>query len=366
MAVPFTRLQSEAIDNYGTKEAFDNLARFDGVIWWLGQKGQIVFEDGGQPDFRERILYGYNTNIQFTGKNDPIPQNDDEGYTLASVPQRIIDGAIKYNQIELDQVRGNSAIAEGLIQDKTKQFGTTWVQTVAGSLRKASPGVNDPYSLLPSSSTADYANGILAPVAPASQTATTAGIARSNTVTTPEGQTVRWWANQYSSTSYDLTGTAGRRGLYLDVYSKCIRGNGKGWEPDFGLCSDVPWASLAAAADGNRRYTFDEKVLDFGFENIKFNNAVLFIDRSTRMANGTAGKIAFLRSEALKMKVLMGSGGVTKEMLDERNNLKSVPIFWKHKGMSDYASLNYNWVGYCTMNLVPKSLQDHGLADNCS
>lgn len=367
MAVSFTRLQSEAIDNYGSKEAFDNLARFDGVVWWLGQKGNIVFETGGQPTFRERILYGHNTNIGFRGKNAPIPQNDDEGYTLATAPQQLISGAIKYNQQELDQVRGNWAIAESIIKDKTDQFGTTWVQTVAGQIRQASPvPATDMLTLLPSSSSADYANGILAPVAPASQTATTCSIPRSETTTSPEGQTIRYWANQYSNTSYDLTAAAGRRGLWLDVYSKCVRGNGKQFEPDFGLCGDVAVASLSATADGNRRYTFDEKVLEYGFENIKFNNAVIFIDRSTRFINGSAAKVAFLNSRALKLKVLQGSGGVTKDMLDERNNLKSVPIFWKHKGMSDYASLNYNWVGYCTMNLVPRSLQDLGLADNCS
>ena len=59
-----------------------------------------------------------------------------------------------------------------------------------------------------------------------------------------------------------------------------------------------------------------------------------------------------------------GKGGPTQDMLDEENNLKGLPIYWKHKGMSDYASLNYNWVGYLTYNLVPKSLIDHGLADN--
>lgn len=47
MAVPFTRLQSEAIDNYGSKDAFNALSRYDGVIWYLGQKGNIVFESGG-------------------------------------------------------------------------------------------------------------------------------------------------------------------------------------------------------------------------------------------------------------------------------------------------------------------------------
>lgn len=361
MAVSIQRLQSEAIDSYGSKQAYDNLARYNGVIWWLGQKGNIVLKEGGLT-FRERILYGLNSNVGFRGAGAPVPQTDDEGFTLAVVDQKTIDGAIVYNQKELDQVRGTPALAVDLVTDKTEQFSDTWVQVWANALLQASPGADDPITLLGGSG---VANSILLPTAPASQTVTTAGISRSETVTLPDGSTIRWWANQYSSTSYDLTATAGRRGLYLDVYSKCIRGNGGGWEPDFGLIGDVVWASLEAAGDANRRYTADEASLKLGFENIRFHNAVLFIDRSPRMLNGSAGKVIFLNSKALKLHVLQGTGGVTKEMLDQRNNLKSVPIFWKHKNMSEYNTLKYNWLGYCNANLVPKSLQDHGLADNC-
>lgn len=367
MAVPFNRLQSEVLDAYGSKEAYDNLARFDGVIWWLGQKGNIEYVTGGGPNFRERIMYGLNTNIDFRGKNTSIPQTDDDGFTMSSVPQVLIDGAIKYNQQELDQVRGNWALARDLVTDKTAQFHDTWCITIANKLRQPAPTAGlDPLTLLPNSS--NTANGILAPIAPASQTATTAGIPRSEVVTLPGSGAVqvRWWANQYSNTSYDLTTAAGRRGLQLDVYSKCIRGNGQGWEPDFGLISDVVDASLSSGADQLRRYTADETVLKLGFDNIRFKKAVLFIDRGAELQNGSAGKVAFLNSKALKLKVLEGSGGVTKEMLDEKNNLKALPIFWKHKNMSEFNTLNYNWVGYCTMNLVPKSLQDLGLADNCT
>ena len=309
-------------------------------------------------------MYGLNTNIDFRGINTAIPQTDDDGFTMVSVPMKTIDGAIVYNQVEQDQVRGNSALAVSLIKDKTDQFSTTWCNTIAGKLRQGTPGALDPLTLLPVSG--QEANGILAEVAPASQTATTGGIPRSETVTLPDGTVARWWANQFSSTSYDLTTAAGRRGLYLDVYSKCIRGNGGMWEPDFGLISDVVWASLQASGDSNRRYVVDEEMLKLGFEQIKFNKAVLFVDRSARLQNGASGKVAFLNSKAIKLKVLEGSGKAQKSSADEGNNLKSVPVFWKHKEMSDYTSLRFNWLAYCTMNLVPKSLQDHGLATNCT
>ena len=366
MAVPFNRLQSEAIDNYGTKDAFNGLARFCGLVWYLGQKGNIVFETGGQPDFRERLMYGPNTTIAFRASTGTVPMTDDDGFTLISVPQKTMTGAILYNQKEVDQVRGNSALAKSLIEDKTRQFSTSWTEVVAQTLLQETPGADDPYTLLGGSG---VGNAILLPQAPASQTAVTGGIARSEVATITIGSTSvtrRFWANQYSNTSFDLTSVAGRRGLYLNVFSKCIRGNGAGWKPDFGLTSDVVEASLGSADDNLRRYGPDEKAMNIGFDTIKFHGATMFVDRSDRFLNGSAGKVAFLNSRALKLKVLNGTGGVTKDMVDEENNLKGLPLFWKHKNQSEWNTLRFNWLAYCTMGLVPLSLQDHGLADNCS
>lgn len=363
MALPFTRIQSEAIDAYGSKDAYNGLARYDGLVWFLGQKGMIQFQKGGQPNFRERLMYGPNTTIDFRSSRAAVPMTDDEGFTLISVPKKTVSGAIIYYQEDIDSVRGDSALAIDLITDKTRQFSTSWPIAISEKMRQASPGTNDPYTILGASG---EGSAILLPQAPAAQTATTGGIARSETVTIG-GDTIRFWANQYSNTAYDLTATAGRRGLYIDVQSKCVRGNGAGWRPDFGLISDVVEGSLNAAGDANRRYAPDSEANKFGFEdNIKFNGAVLFVDRSTRLQNGSAGKVCFFNSRALKLKVMEGTGGVTKDMLDEENNLKSLPIFWEHKGLSDFDVLRKNWLGYCTMNLVPLSLADHGLADNCS
>ena len=107
MALSFNRIQSEAIDSYGTKEAFNALATFEGLIWYLGQKGNIQFETGGQPDFRERLMYGPNTTIAFRSPNSPVPTTDDEGFTLITVPQKTITGMIIYNQNQVHPVRGN-------------------------------------------------------------------------------------------------------------------------------------------------------------------------------------------------------------------------------------------------------------------
>lgn len=361
MAVPFDRLVSEALENYGQKEAFDNLRLADGIIDAFASNEAIKIEEGGRDNFVERTLYGQNTNVAARGKQQQIDTVDDEGFTQIKAPQKIVDGSIVWNQIELDQIAGNAALCPGLIEDKTEQFGTTWVQVIATLLRQATPGSNDPLTILPSGTTGTV-NGILIARTVAQQgtdASTTLGISRGDN---------SWWRNQFSSTSYDLTTTAGRRGLYLDVYAPCVRGSGKSFEPNVGVCSTVVLASLGAAADNNRRAMYSDASgkMKLGYDNIMFYNAQLIRDSSSRFLNGSAGLVAFLNTKALVMKVLKGQGKVTKEMLTQRNNLGSLPIFWKHKAMSDIDTLNYVSVGYVTFNLVPRSLQDHGLANNCS
>ena len=360
MAVPYTRIVSEAIESYGDKEASNNLAQYDGITGVFGLKGAIEFEQGGREEFRERTLYGQNTNIAARGQNAQITTVDDEGYTLITTPQRLVNGAIVMNQIQIDQVQGNAALAISLADDKIKQFDSSWVITIADLLRQATPGASDPYTLLPSGTTGAV-NGILVARTPAQQGtdgATTAGISRGDN---------SWWRNQYSNTSFDLTSVAGRRGLDFNVYQPCTRGSGKDWQPNFGISGGAVMASLSASADNNRRGSIaDGEMAAFGYDNIMFQNAAIIRDSSSRFLNGSASKVAFVNTKMLKVKVLKGAGKVSQSALNGRNGLKSLPIFWKHQMMSDIDTMNYVSVGYVTFNFVPKSLQDHGLADNCS
>lgn len=358
MAVPFTRLESQAIENYGERDLYDNLLRYDGIIAGLGGREAIKYEVGGRTEFRERTLYGQNTNVGHRGKNAQIPTVDDEGFTMAATPQRVISGSIVYNQVELDQCQGDEQLGD-LIEDKIAQFNATWVQVIADALRQSAPSATEPYTLLPSG-TSGTVNGILVAAAPASQAGiTTAGISRNNT----------WWRNQFSSTSFDLTTVAGQRGLYLNVYAPCTRGNGPTFEPDIAPCSTVVLASLGADADNNRRATYSDGRLkvQLGHDSIMFFNAALIRDSSSQFLNGSAGLVTFLNSRALRLKVLRGRGTTSQQLLTQRNNLKGLPINWKTSSFHpDYDSLNFVRIGYLVYNLVPKSLQDHGLANNCT
>ena len=205
-------------------------------------------------------------------------------------------------------------------------------------------------TLLPA--TADVANGILAPQAPASQTATTAGISRADN---------SWWRNQYSNTSIDISTEAGRASLYSLVYSLCVRGNTKADEPDFGIAATLVLADLGAGGDTARRGTFaDERIYNLGLPNIMFYNAALIRDSSTRFNN----KVAFITTRDLKIKVLRPQGvKIDSKMVDENNNLGTLPVAFR-PFQHDIDTLNDVAIAYSVFSLVPSLLDTHGLADN--
>lgn len=367
------RLTSEALENFGNKEAYDNLSRLDGIIRVFGQNNGIKVAgareyeivEGGAGNFVERTMYSQNTNVAHRSKGDSVATADDEGFTLIKSPQKLIDGAIVYNQVERDQVAGNWAIAPGLVEEKIDQFNTTWIQVIADAIRQATPGALDPLTFLPSATTGTV-NGILIARTPAQQAtdaALTCGLSRG---------LYSWWRNQYSNTSYDLTATAGRRGLYLDVFFACSRGTqGSMWRPNVGVAAGVVMASLGATIDSAKRATFEQdgKFL-YGQNQVDFYGAQIVEDSSSRFLNGSAGKIAFFNTNAIKIKVLKGQGNSMKGMIKSNNELGSLPVFWKEGGMgsfvNDPTSLKWLKLGYLVYNIVPKSLQDHGLADNCT
>ena len=352
MAVPFTRLASQTLDNYEL-ELNDALKRDDGIIGVFGAKGKIQFETGGGENFRVRLLYGQNTNVAFRGKNIQIPTVDDEGFTVASVPQPVISGSIVINQVERDQVAPQGKWAIGrLVEDKKMQFKSTWVQVWADALRVAAPvAATGPYSLLPSA-TSGTIHGILSPVVPASAAGTTAGISRADN---------DWWRNQYTNASIDISTEAGRAQLYDLSYRLCVFGSGLSEEPDFGLADPGVIGDLGAAVDSNKRADYtDTQMYKLGFRGIMFHNAMLIRDSSVRLAN----RVAFINTRDLLIKVLRPQGlNITKEMVDQNNNLGSIPVMMR-PFQHDIDSLNDVAVGYAVASFVPRQLRTHGLADN--
>ena len=347
MAVPFDRLTSQVLDNYETR--INNALKLaNGTISIFGSRGRIQVDAGGGPNFRVRILFSGNTNIAFRGKNATIPTVDDEGITMASVPQRVISGAIVLNQVELDQVKSEWALGN-LIEEKMTQFETSWVQTWATALLQAVPGSNDPFTLLPSG-TSGTINGILSPVVPASASGTTAGISRQDNT---------WWRNQFTNTAIDLSTEAGDDAFYNLAYSPCIHGGAMTDEPDFGLTSFSIFGNIGAGASAKRRGTLtDQATSKLGFRNLVYYRATLIQETDALVA----GIVALFNTRDLLIKVLSPAGGRIRQA-DQDNNLGTIPVIMKQR-QQDIDSLNNVTLGYIVAGLVPRQLRTHGLANN--
>src|SRR3990167_1693935 len=347
MAVPFTQLASTYLDNYDTK-LNNALKAADGVIAVLGAKGKIKEEIGGGDTFKTRVMYQGNPNTAFGDPTAPVNTNKSEGITMSSVPQKFIRGAIVIGDVDRDRAarQGEWAIGE-LINDNMQQAMTAYIQTWAAALRQAAPGGNDPLTLLPSS--ANVANGILAPQTPASQTATTAGISRGDN---------SWWRNRYSNTSMDSSTAAGRASLNA-LYLETVNGSSLEDEPDFGLSSGSIIATLAANIDSNRRADYGDKFMaQLGLRGIMFQNAMLIRDASTILAN----KVGFINTRDLYLKFLRGtSPGSKKETWDEDNGLGQIPVNVL-PFIHDIDSFHTISLFYAVASLVPAQLRTHALA----
>lgn len=352
MAVPFTQDQSTFLDNYGTRLA-NAVKRADGIIKVLLAKKCVEEETSGGENFLERVMYGVNQNIGWRGATTQIPTLEDDAITMAKVPQRIISGSIVLNKVRLDRAKKSGEWSIGqLIEDCKKIAETGYVQKWADALRADAPAANEPFTLLPSSN-ANSANGILSPTAPASQTATTAGISRADN---------SWWRNQYTNSSIDISAEAGRATLHSGLYLGCTFGSSQDDEPDFGLTSGSILADLGAAIDTNRRGDYASNFLaKLGLSGVQFHNATLIRDSATKFAN----KVAFINTRDLKLKYLTSDGmnKSDKQTWDQENELGGVPVNMG-QWIEDIDSLNWVAKFYAVASLVPCQLRTHGLADN--
>lgn len=348
--VPFTQLASTYLDNYDTK-LNNALKAANGVVAVLGAKGRIKEELGGGDNFRTRVLYAGNPNVGFGAADAQVGTLKSDGITMSSVPQRFIRGAIVIGDVDRDRAARQGEWAIGnLIDDNMQQAMTTYVQEWASALLKSAPGANDPLTLLPSS--AQAANGILSPQAPASQTATTAGISRGDN---------SWWRNQYTNTSIDISTEAGRALLYRLAYAPTVFGSSLEDEPDFGLTNDLVIGDIGASVDTNRRADYGDKLMaQLGLRGIMFYNAMLIRESSTQMAN----KVAFLNTRDLYLKFLRGTTpNSNRETWDQDNGMGAIPVNvlpFQH----DIDSFHTISLFYAVASLVPAQLRTHSLADN--
>lgn len=352
MAVPFTHAATSYLNNFD-RNLNNALKRADGVMAVLGAKGRIKEETSGGPNFLVRVMYAGNPNVDFGTTTGQVSINLTNGKTMASVPQRFIRGSIVLNDVEVSRASKNGEWALGdYIKEEVLMAQTAYIQKWADKLRQDAPSGEDPFTLLPTS--ANVANGILAPQAPASQTASTAGISRADN---------SWWRNQYTNDSIDISSEAGRARLHR-LYLDTVFGSNQDDEPDFGLTTALVVADLAAAIDTNRRGNVEDVLnAKFGVKGIMFQNALLIRDSATKLAN----RVCFLNSRDLYIKFLRQAGHTgfnpSRENWDQDNGMGMIPVNvlpFAH----DIDSFHVISLFSSIASLVPAQLRTHALADN--
>lgn len=353
MAVPASHALTSYLDNYDTN-LNDALKRADGIIAVFGAKGRIKEETSGGPGFKVRVMYGTNPNVAWGTTTGQINTAATEAKTMATVPQKFIRGTIALNIVELSRAskQGEWSLGDYVGEEK-KIAAETYVQAWADALRADAPGANDPFSLLPTA--ANAANGILSPQAPASQTATTAGISRADN---------SWWRNQYSNSSIDISAEAGRSTLQ-QLYLLTVNGSTVDDEPDFGLTNSLVISDLTQGVNTNRRAGYgDELMAKLKLSGIMFENAMLIRDAASKLTS----KICFINTRDLYIKFLrMTASGVgesgTKENWDQSNSMGAVPVT-VFPFTRDIDSFHFVSMFGAVASLVPAQLRTHALADN--
>ena len=352
MAVPFSHAASSYLDNYD-RELNDALKLADGIIAVFGAKGRIKEETSGGDNFRVRIAYAQNPNVGFDSASNSVPVALTEAKTMASVPQRWIRGSVVLNMQTLARANKQGEWALGdYVKEEMMIAKTTYVQKWADALRATAPGANDPMTLLPAN--ASVANGILAAQASGSQTATTAGISRSDN---------SWWRNQYSNTSIDISTSAGRS-LLQQLYLSAVFGSSVTDEPDFGLTNALVISDLTQDVNTNRRAGYgDELMAKLKISGIMFENAMLIRDSSTALNS----KVAFLNTRDLYLKFLrLNASGLetgSKENWNQNNDMGNIPV-QVLPFQRDIDSFHYISLFASCASLVPAQLRTHALADN--
>lgn len=94
-----------------TNKAIDNISRNNALYYKLNQNGSIVGETGGYV-FREKLLYGTNTNVQAQSAYSSFNTNYQDYLTYAEYGQKVYTGTAVFNDIDVSQNSGPQQLVD--------------------------------------------------------------------------------------------------------------------------------------------------------------------------------------------------------------------------------------------------------------
>lgn len=348
MAVDYSRIARDVAFTLQviSPKIFENIFLNNGCLFMFGSKGRVNIVKGGNR-FDERTRLGKNTNVGHRSKFGTIPTDYQNNVQTAFYGQAVVSGAAVINIVEEDQNAGPQRISS-LADDCIAELLSTFPNTVGDAIMATSESSTSPLSLLVQIPATAYG----------SQTITTGGIVRSDYPgTTPEAA----WQTQYSSpaTAVDLAAAAGIGAASKFAWTCSPGGSGLTEQPDLALCRTGVLAQASGGGDVLRRYTVNDKMLKFGFDNIMVNTATLIADR-----NAVANAILFVNTNYGHIQVL--AGGKTKAAKNVSvigDGAVSVPLQVTNPVESSNV-LQYTIKAYLVYNLTFGGLRQQGRLAN--
>ena len=248
---------------YYEKKLFDNIFKNYPLLEKLLNKGQVKEFESGEKIFIP-LEYGVNTNVAFIAKTGTIGTAAQTLFTAAEDAWRILAGTIDFNDMDIVLNRGEAQIVD-LMKAKIKNLEKSMRKKLAESLHTAQTG--------------EAINGLPDIV---STTSTLHGIAVADAA---------WWVAAYADATAEPLSVSRMNTAYYTVSDGAEH-------VDLVDAAQAMYEKYESLVAPQLRFR-DSRTADAGFENLKFHNAIMVLDK-----NCTAGVVYFLITDYLYLAVV--------------------------------------------------------------
>lgn len=262
MALTYSNITATTLKYY-EKKLYDNIFKAYPLLERLLFKGQVKEFDSGEKIFIP-IEYGENTNVAWIAKSGTITLNDPEIITAAEDAWRILAGTVKFNDLDIVLNRGAAQIVD-LMKSKIKNLEKTMKKNLATALHTAQTG--------------DVMNGLPDIV---STTSTLHGIAVADAT---------WWVASYADATVEPLSISRMNTAYYTVSDGADH-------VDLVDAAQAMYEKYESLVAPQLRFS-DSRTADAGFENLKFHNAIMVLDKLC-----TTGAVYFLITDYLYLAVV--------------------------------------------------------------
>jgi hypothetical protein len=289
-------LFATVIKNYRRTLA-DNLSTHSVVLALLRKYG-FIREDSGGTSIVESLLYGSNTTVKSFYKYEPFDLTPQEGIDQAEFPWKQIGGTVSISGLEEFQNQGPSRIIN-LLEAKLTQLDISFREAVNAQILSDGTG-----------NSGKDITGLQAAVEDGSAWSIYGSI---------DSNVYTWWRNYYLNfsgtyTSFDTADGTSVEGMTVlrNAHSQVMR---KMEKPGLSLTSRELYNEYEKHAEGDkmRIVTYDAKLADMGFENLKFRGTVIAYDDDC-----PAGYWWFLNPQYLKFVIGKGRNFKVGEFEESR------------------------------------------------